>query len=335
MELKSLLVAEAARLGFLRARVASARPGLDMGGYDRFLAEGRHADMGWLAAGRDARAEPERLLPGVRSVLVLAFDYTHALPPDPGGLTGRVASYAWGRDYHNFVLKRVRKLQAWLRRHAPGVDSYSSVDMRPVYERAWAARAGVGYPAKNTFQVLPGESSRFVLATLALGAELEPDAPLGDHCGRCTRCLEACPTGALGPAGVLDARRCISYWTIEADHSVPEALRPGLGRWLFGCDDCQDVCPHQRAGADDVEETRPRHAWLDLPELLASDDAQLAARFEGSPLRRAADHRLRRNAAYVLGNLGDPRAIPALERARREGGVVAEACEWSLSRLKG
>ncbi len=334
VDLKARLCAEAHRLGFLRARVASADADLDMGGYDAFLAAGRHADMEWLATGRDARAAAGRCLPGARSVLVLAFDYTHALPADPGGLTGRVASYAWGRDYHNFVLKRVRKLQSWLRTHAPEVDSYSSVDMRPVYERAWAARAGLGYAAKNTFQVLPGESSRFVLATLLLTAELAADPPMGDHCGRCTRCLDVCPTGAFVGPGELDARRCISYLTIESTSAVPETLRPGLGRWVFGCDDCQDVCPHQRAATHDVPETRPRHAWLGLFELLAADDASLRARFEGSPIRRAADHRLRRNAAYVLGNLGDVCARPALEAAAREGGVVGDAAEWAIERLR-
>ncbi len=331
VELKPFLQSEATRLGFLSARVAATAPSMSMGHYDDFLAAGWAGEMDWLATGRDARAQIETLLPGARSVLVMAFDYTRALPPDPGGLTGRVASYAWGRDYHNFVLRRVRKLQAALRTHWPGVGSYSSVDSRPVFERAWAARAGVGFVGRNACQILPGESSRFFLATLALTAELEPDVPIEDHCGRCRRCVDACPTGAIRPNGGLVATRCISYLTIEADAPCPEALRPLLGRWVFGCDDCQDVCPHQRERDDEGE--LPTNVWLDLPQLLRQSDEDHVARFLGSPLRRAAGRRLRRNAAYVLGNLGDRAALPNLEAATREGGVVGDAAEWAIAQI--
>ncbi len=332
MELKAQLLSEAARVGFFRARVASVETPLAMVHYDTFLAAGWHGEMDWLLNGRDERADVRRLLPGAESVVVLAFDYGNALPPDPGGLTGRVASYAWGRDYHNFVLKRLRKLQAWLRR-VPGLDSYASLDTRPVYERAWADRAGLGYRGRNACQILPGETSQFFLATLLLPVPLPPDAPLGDHCGRCRRCVDACPTAAILPEGGLVANRCISYFTIEADGAVPTELRPKLGRWLFGCDDCQTVCPHLHPSPDPAEETRPRHAWLSLPELLDADDDALRTRFAGTPLRRAAGPRLRRNAAYVLGNLRAKGARAALERATRRGAVEADAAEWALAQL--
>ncbi len=325
-------MSEAARVGFFRARVASVDTPIGMLHYDAFLAAGWHGEMDWLRTGRDDRADVRRLLPSARSVVVLAFDYGNALPPDPGGLTGRVASYAWGRDYHNFVLKRLRKLQSWLRR-CHDLDSYASLDTRPVYERAWADRAGLGYRGRNACQILPGETSQFFLATLLVPADLEPDRPLGDHCGRCRRCVDACPTEAILPDGGLVANRCISYFTIEADAPVPEALRPRLGRWIFGCDDCQTVCPHQHAPPKPVEESLPRHAWVSLPELLDSDDATLQQRFAGTPLRRAAGSRLRRNAAYVLGNLRAEEARPALERATRRGPVEADAAEWALAQL--
>lgn len=332
MDLKAQLVAEAARVGFFRARCAAVDQPLDMLRYDTFLAAGWHGEMEWLRSGRDDREDVRRLLPNAQTVVVLAFDYGNALPPDPGGMTGRVASYAWGRDYHNFVLKRLRKLQAWLRRtHA--LDSYASLDTRPVYERAWAARAGLGYAGKNACQILPGETSQFFLATLLLSADLPPDPPLGDHCGRCRRCIDACPTGAILPEGGLVANRCISYFTIEADGPVPESLRPKLGRWLFGCDDCQTVCPHSRNGTAATPETFPRHAWVDLPSLLVLDDDALRVRFAGTPLRRAAGPRLRRNAAYVLGNLRAEAARSALETASRRGGVEGEAAEWALGEL--
>ncbi|GDX80149.1 epoxyqueuosine reductase [Deltaproteobacteria bacterium] len=335
MQLKPFLIAEATRLGFLRARVASVHAPVDMSHYDAFLAAGWHGEMDWLATSRDARAEVARLLPGARSVLTMAFDYTRALPPDPGGLTGRVASYAWGRDYHNFVTKRVRRLQRSLNRSFPGVDSYAAVDSRPVYERAWAARAGLGFTGRNAFQILPGDTCSFFIATLFVVAEMEPDAPLGDHCGACRRCVDACPTQAILPSGGLIANQCISYLTIEHESAVPRALRPKLGRWVFGCDVCQDVCPHQSQRRLPPEETLPTNAWLNLPELVVMPDDALAARFVGSPIRRAAGERIRRNAAYALGNLHDAAALPSLEVARREGGLVADAAEWAIDHVRG
>lgn len=331
-DLRTFLLAEARALGFAEARVASVDPALDMGHYDAFLARGAEGEMDWLRTGRDARAHLRSLLPGAQSVLVLAFDFG-GQAPDPGGLTGRVASYAWGRDYHNLVLKRLRKLQSRLNAAFPGIGSYASLDSRPVFERAWAARAGLGFVGKNHCQVIPSRGATFFLATLAVDREMAPDAPLGDHCGRCTRCVDACPTRAIVPGVGLDATRCISYLTIESEAPVPLPLRPLLGRWVFGCDDCMDSCPHEHAAAVDPA-LAPRDAWLHLPGILAMDDAQLAARFEGSPIRRAAGPRLRRNAALVLGNIGDPAAIPALEGATADAAsVVAEAARWSLGRL--
>ncbi len=321
--------AQARALGFDHVRVAAPAP-LPMEHYDAMLREGRHAGLRWLEE-RDARADPRRLLPGVRSVIVLGFSYGGAVPPDPGGLTGRVARYAWGSDYHNLVLKRLRKLQRWVGETFGG-DSYSAVDNRPVFERAWAARAGLGWAAKNACQVIPSAGSWFFLAVLYTELELEPDDPVDDHCGRCARCVTGCPTGALRGDGALDARLCISYWTIEADGPIPEALRPKMGRWLFGCDDCQDLCPHSR-DAEIEDALRPRHAWLDAAEILGTADDDLVARFTGTPLRRASPRRLKRNAAIVLANLGDRAAVPALRRAGEEGDAVGDAARWALERL--
>ena len=303
-----------------------ATPEVDIRNYDAWIAAGHHASMGWLATGRGERAEPGRLLSGVRSVAVLAFDYGSALPSDPGPRFGRVAAYAWGRDYHNVVGKRLRRLQRRLDRE--GIESYASVDFRPVWERWFAARGGLGWAAKNACAVLPGEGSSFVLACLLLTAELTPDPPMEDHCGRCVRCIDACPTGAIVAPGVVDARRCISYLTIEHDGAIPDALAASLGSWVFGCDDCRTVCPHERPREGALE-----NAWLDLAELLDTPDEALLARFEGSPIRRAAPHRLKRNAAIVLGNRGGVEGKGALERAMRGEGVVAEAARWARERV--
>jgi len=291
--------------------------------------------MGWLADTVETRLEPARLLRSVRSVVVLGLDYGQVLPADPGGLTGRVASYAWGRDYHNLVLRRLRKLRRHLQDTEPGLVGWVGVDSQPTWERAWAEAAGIGWAARNGMIVSPADTSYFFLGILLLNQELEPDAPVPDHCGACRRCIPACPTGALRGDGAVDARRCISYLTIEHDGPVPLELRPLLGRWLFGCDDCQEVCPHVRARPAPVEpDFAPRHAWLDLAEILRTPDAALVERFTGTPLRRAAPRRLRRNAAYVLGNLGDPAAHAALLEARiHPDPWTADAASWALGRL--
>ncbi|RME21948.1 MAG: tRNA epoxyqueuosine(34) reductase QueG [Deltaproteobacteria bacterium] len=330
----------ASALGFPRVRIAAASPPPGVARYDAFLAAGRHGQMQWMERGRDARADPRRLLPGVRSAVVLGIDHAWPRPPDPGGLTGRVAAYAWGRDYHNLVAKRLRKLVRQLRDDLPGVGFYWAVDSRPVIERAWAERAGLGFIGRNCCLILPGTGSFLFLAVLLVDIELPPDPPLPGadrHCGACRRCLDACPTDAFVGSHQLDARRCISYLTIEHRGPIPEPLRPGIGRWVFGCDLCQEVCPHNhhppRSPHPDFA-PRPGRAWLDLDAVLRTDDADLERALVGSPLRRPGAVGLKRNAAIVLGNLGDPAAEPALLHARSHPDpVVVDAASWALDRL--
>jgi epoxyqueuosine reductase len=289
--------------------------------------------MGWLANTVDRRVDATRSLTDARTAMVVGLDYAAPVPPDPGPRFGRVASYAWGRDYHNVLVRRMRRIRRLVQEAWPGVRGEIGVDRDPIWERAWGERAGVGYAGKNTCLIAPGETSLFVLAVLLLTVEIPPDAPLGDHCGSCRRCLDACPTQAFVGPHQLDARRCVSYLTIEHDGPIPESLRPGLGSWLFGCDVCQEVCPHVRPRVRGSEPAfAPRHAWIDLHELLATPDEILVARFEGSPLRRAAPHRLKRNAAVVLGNRGDPEAAATLEMAARSP-ALREHAEWALARL--
>ncbi|MCK6502605.1 tRNA epoxyqueuosine(34) reductase QueG [Myxococcota bacterium] len=313
-------------------------PGIDR--YDAFLAQGRHGTMGWMVRGRGPRANPTALLPSARSAVVLGVDHAWPRPPDPGGLTGMVARYAWGRDYHNLVGKRLRRLAARLRQELPDLGLYWGVDSRPLIERAWAERAGLGFVGRNCCLIVPGEGSFLFLAVVLVDVALPPDLPRAGaerHCGSCRRCLDACPTDAfLGPHQ-LDARRCISYLTIEHQGPIPLPLRPGLGRWVFGCDLCQEVCPHNHAPPPSPEvdlAPRPGMAWLDLAWVLGTPDAALEQALEGSPLRRPGAVGLKRNAAIVLGNLGDRAALPVLEQARRHADpVVAEAATWALDRL--
>lgn len=329
------LQALARRHGFHAVGCARVRPTPRSGAFDRWLARGDHADLHWMARGRDVRADVARRAPWARTALVLAVSHHHRVPPDPGGRTGRVARYAWGRDYHNLMGKRLQKLRRAL--DEGGVRSWGAVDTGPILERAWAEAAGLGFSGKNTLQIVPGAGSWFLLAVLFLSAEVPPDAPVGrDHCGRCARCLVACPTGALPSARRLVTDRCVSYWTIEARGVAPEPLRAGFGRWFFGCDACQEACPHNHDPDDpDEDDLRPRHAWVDLDEILASPDDALLRRFEGTPLRRPGPEGLKRNAAIVLGNLGDPGGARALtdHGLPHPSPAVREAAAWALGRL--
>lgn len=296
--------------------------------------------MQWMVRGAGPRRDPSQLLPGVRSAVVLGIDYAWARPPDPGGLTGKVARYAWGRDYHNLVSKRMRRLVARLQRELPGIGLYWSCDSRPVLERAWAERAGLAFIGKSAMAIVPGQTSFFFLAVLFVDRALPPSPGIGgmeQHCAGCRRCLDVCPTQALTAAGELDARRCISYLTIEHRGPPDPALAPKVGRWVFGCDDCQEVCPHDHHPPDSpfVDfQPRPGHAWLDLEWVMRSPDEALDAHFVGSPIRRCKPWGLKRNACVALGNIGDPAARAALHRgeAHPHPAVVA-AARWGLERL--
>jgi len=331
---RALLSDLAARAGFSTVRFTAVRPTPARERLDAWLARGRHADQHWIAAGRDVRVDPRVRVPWAKAAMVLAVSHHHRRPPDPGGRTGMVASYAWGRDYHNLVGKRLRRLRRLL--DEAGIRSWGGVDTAPIFERAWADAAGLGFSGKNTMQIVPGTTSFFFLSVLFVDRPVPPDRPLGDHCGTCVRCLTACPTGALRGPHELDAARCISYWTIEATDLAPEELRPAFGRWVFGCDDCQTACPHNHDPPDPEEDDLlPRHAWLDLDEILSSPDDALDARFTGTPLRRAGAVGLKRNALIALGNLGDPGAERAIHdhALRHLSPVVQEAARWARVRL--
>jgi len=328
---------ESARYGFDEVRFAPVVPAPGVAEYDQFIGEGRQGEMQWMHRGREPRAAPDMLLPSAKSAVVLGMTYAHPRPPDPGGLTGKVASYAWGRDYHNLIGKRLRKLTRDLAHRIPGFEAYWGVDARPLIERAWAQRSGLGFLGKNCMAIMPASSSYFFLAVVLVNQGLPPDEPMGDHCGPCRRCLDVCPTQAFTGPGQLDARRCISYLTIEHRSSIPLELRPLMGRWVFGCDDCQEICPHNGSTIPTANEDfapRTGHAWLDLEWVLQSEDDALDKHFEGSPIRRCKPHGLKRNAAIVLGNLKDPAARTALFHAETHAeDTVREAARWALERI--
>jgi epoxyqueuosine reductase len=308
--------------------------------------------MDWMARTAPVRTDPTHpgMLPGALRVVVLAAPYAQAEPPvgaEPAPPTGfppgRVARYARGRDYHNVLGKRLRKLVRVLR--VAGYRVRASVDALPVLERAWAQRAGVGFIGKNACLIVPGLGSHVFLAALVTDAPLPVDAPMKERCGSCRLCLDACPTDAFAAERFLDARRCISYLTIEHPGPIDPALRPGMGDWLFGCDVCQDVCPYNRTAPPDPAATAPfapdpacfdREA-VDLLTAPADPRSPAWRWTEGSPLRRAGPERLARNAAIVLGNRGEgKRHLPVLERAagHHPSATVREAADWAIRRLR-
>ncbi len=331
---RAALLAHATRAGFATVRFAAAGPSPRGAAFDAWIAAESHGEMAWLASTAALRIDPLRRQPSARTAIVMAIQHAHAVPPDPGGRTGRVARYAWGRDYHNLIGKRLDKLKRALR--AEGIACWGGVDTAPILERSWAEAAGLGFSGKSSMQIVPARTSWIFLAVLFVDVEVEPDLPITrDHCGACVRCLVACPTQAFRGPRDLDARRCIAYWTIEARTLAPPELLAGFGRWIFGCDVCQEVCPHNASPPDPEEaDLLPRHAWLDLDDLLATPDVALMERFTGTPLRRPGAAGLKRNALVALGNLGDPGAELSITLGHDHPDLqVKAAAAWAAERL--
>lgn len=320
--------------GFFAVRFARVGPTPQGASYDAWLDQGSHGEMAYLARTRAARLDPRVAMPEARTAVALGVPYPSERPPPPTGRVGLVARYAWGRDYHNLVGKALKKLVRDLRE--AGLRAWGGIDTAPIIERAWASEAGLGVTGKSCVQFLPGRTSWMFLAVIFVDAEIPPDPPLKtDHCGTCVRCLTGCPTQAYRGPFDLDARRCIAYWTIESAGLAPRELRAGFGRWVFGCDVCQEVCPHNHSPSESTHpDLSPRHAYLDLDAVATTSDDDLLAQVTGTPLRRPGPAGLKRNALVVLGNLGDPDGLAAVERARsHSSAVVRAAAAWASGRL--
>jgi epoxyqueuosine reductase len=337
-EIKAL----ALELGFARVGIANAAElPEDAERLRAWLAADHHGQMAYMAETAQVRADPRHpdMMPSARSVIVVATAYARApaLGPLPGG--GRVARYAQGRDYHPVLYDRLRALKRKLR--DAGATARACVDSMPVLERAWAVRAGLGFIGKNACLIVPGLGSHVLLSAVLTSAELVPDVPMKERCGSCRLCLDACPTNAFVAARTLDARKCIAYLTIEHEGSIAPGLRDGMGAWLFGCDVCQDVCPYNRAEppqpiAADPHAPRDRLRELGTEDFLNMDEAVFDRYTRGTALRRAGREGMARNAAVVLGNAGDKRHLPLLEKvaARDESEVVREAAAWASAKLR-
>ena len=314
------LKALAAELGFARSGIARAEPLIDDGQrLDAWLAAGHHGAMAFMERSARVRPDPNHpdMLPSARSVIALAAacPAPPASTPDAPRLApGRVARYAHGRDYHNVLRTKLKPLLRVLR--GAGFNARGTVDAMPLLERAWAQRAGLGFIGKNSCLIVPGLGSHVLLAAIVTSAELPADSPQRERCGECRLCLDGCPTRAFVAERTLDARRCISYLTIEHRGAIDPELQPAIGDWLFGCDACQDVCPFNRAAEREptmpgLDATRPWHA-LDAQRLLQLNEQELHALTEGTPLRRPGVAGLRRNAEIVLANARARRTLPVL-----------------------
>jgi len=346
ISLKQAIKEKARRLGFPLAGVTSPEPPEHLSTFERWLDAGRHGTMGYLAdeRARSRRADPRTILPECRSILVLAAPYA-----DPKSVpaseelgrspSGRVAAYAWGDDYHNVFLPRLKELVTFIEGQVghPVPNRYYT-DTGPILERDLAQRAGLGWIGKNTCLINPKQGSYFLLAEILLGLELDPDPPFTtDHCGTCTRCIQACPTGCILPDRTIDARRCISYLTIELKDEVPEELRPLLGDWVFGCDVCQTVCPWNRFAApagDASFSPRPDVPTPNLIRELELTPENFNRKFKDSPVKRAKRRGYLRNVAIAAGNSKREETIPALEQAQNdEEKLVREHANWAVKKV--
>ena len=332
---------QAAQLGFIACGFARADTAPTAGvELKAWIAAGHHGEMGWIEERADQRASPAGLWPEARSVIALAMSYAPPVNPlaveiAPG--QGRISVYAQGADYHKVVKKGLKALARWLVDTA-GCELKLFVDTAPVMEKPLSAAAGIGWQGKHTNLLSREHGNWLFLGIIYTTLDLEPDAPAADHCGSCMRCIAACPTGAIVGPHRIDARKCISYLTIEHRGPIPHEYRAAIGNRIYGCDDCLAVCPWNRfageAQANVAFAARPELAAPSLAGLLALDDASFRAKFSGSPIKRIGVARLIRNCLIAVGNSGDPALRPAVEpHLASHDPVVADAARWAIERL--
>ena len=314
--------AQALSLGFDLCGICRPEAYPELGFLAEWLKRGYAGDMSYLGRTRRVRSDVRHILPSAQSVIVLATNYNTPRPysteiADPG--VARIARYAWGDDYHEVVLRRLNALWLWMRKTHPGpFEAMVYVDTGPIQERVYAQHAGIGWIGKHTCVISARRGSWIFLSTILCSLALDPDPPATDHCGTCTKCLDACPTGAIVEPYVLDARRCLSYLTIEQKKAIPDEHADAAGAYVYGCDICQDVCPWNQAPlVSEAPQWMPRPA-LDAPRLVdlwRKSDAELAEALTGSAMTRAPLTSLRRNLAVALGNAADQETRAALDDA--------------------
>ena len=342
-DLEEKIKVKARELGFILAGVTTPEPPPHFSTFEHWLAQGRHGTMDYLATerSRTRRADPRQILPECKSILVLATPYSSPRAErigngDEAVKSGNIASYAWGADYHDILPARMKELVQFIEELVGGtVKNRWYTDTGPILERDLAQRAGLGWIGKNTCLINPKHGSYFLLSEILLDLELEPDPPfVTDHCGTCTRCIEACPTDCILPDRTIDATRCISYLTIELKEDIPTDLREKIGSWVFGCDICQRVCPWNRfaeEGDPAFGDHDPAHS---LQGELSISTQEFNQRFKGTPVKRAKRRGYLRNVAVALGNTGDMHTLPLLQNALNdEEPIVREHAHWAMEKI--
>jgi epoxyqueuosine reductase len=356
--MKAALCQRAAELGFDDCRFTTAAPPASAEPFQRWLAEKNHGEMAWLERNAEKRIDPQKVLPGARSVIALAASYATsdewlvasgmAGAPStrhPSPVTrhhdrhGIIARYARFTDYHDVLAMRLKQLSDFVNQlGGANTRSLWYVDTGPVLERDFAQRAGIGFVGKHTSLISRRLGNWFFLAEILTTLELEPDAPEKNHCGHCTRCLTACPTSAITAPFQLDARKCISYLTIELKGAIPVEFRKAIGNRIYGCDDCLAACPWNRFASEGrlmKAHARTDLAQPDLLELLQLDEAGFKSRFAGTPMLRTKRRGLLRNVCVALGNVGDETALPHLHKSAADPEpLIAEHARWAMEQIQ-
>lgn len=331
---------QALDLGFCLVGIANAAPPDRFDLFRAWLDQGYEGELAYMRRYGEARADPEHVMPGVRSVIMVGLvddpkarsdsDFVEATVPEfpHGEAAGKVARFARGPDYHEAIWRRLDRLRDLLDREVPGCRTRATADTAPLLERDFARRAGLGWVGKNTMLIDKRRGSYILLGAVLTDVELQPDPPhVADHCGTCTACLEACPTDAFPAPGVLDARRCISYLNIELRGSIPTEFREGIGDWLFGCDICQEVCPWNRHAEGGTES-------VDCLAALRMSEEEFRRAFRDTAVYRAKRRGLARNAAIVLGNTAGPDALTALAESLQDPDeAVRDAAAWAIEQI--
>jgi len=354
MSIESVIKSQARSLGFQLTGITRPEPPPHLDVYKSWLGAGRHGQMAYLASERaiQLRSNPRQILPECQAILVLGTLYfppqktgseNDQLPLDHKNLSGRISSYAWGDDYHSVLIVRMHALVKFIETQiGHSVPHRWYTDTGPILERDFAQRASLGWIGRNTCLINPKFGSYFFLSEILLGIELNPDQPFtADRCGSCTRCIDACPTACILPNRTIDARRCISYLTIELKGAIQLEMRSQVGGWVFGCDICQQVCPWNQRFAplqgDPKFAPRPAIAMPDLIQELSLTPEHFNSKFKDNPLKRARRRGYLRNVAVALGNRASPSAVPALSLAlhHETEPLVRAHAAWALGQIKG
>jgi epoxyqueuosine reductase len=334
--LKDIIKAKADELGFAKCGITTAHPPPNHNRYKAWLDSGMAGELHYLHRQEEKRQNLAQVMPGIKTLVVVAMNYYSGDSPHSPH-EGVVARYARFPDYHHTMWERLEQLLNFIRGKIPGAEGKAYCDTGPITERDYAMRAGIGWIGKHTNLINRNLGNWFFLGELLLDFELPPDQPETPHCGTCTRCMPACPTGAIVRPFELDARRCISYLTIELKGSIPVPLRPLVGNRIYGCDDCLAVCPWNKfAVKSNDRAVRPRQDLLspDLASLLTIDEKEFKSRFHEMPMMRAKRRGFVRNVCVALGNVGDSNALPQLAKATKDHEpLVQEHAEWAINQI--